>query len=425
MKPLRFAHLADLHLDTPFKGIREAQPDLARRLQDASLEAWDMAVAACIRERVDFVVIAGDVYDSDQAGVRAQLRFLFGLRALSEKGIPTFIVHGNHDPGGGRWTAISEWPAGVTVFGPDGVQVAPVERDGETIALVHGISYGEQHVNDNLARLFKREPDELFQVGVLHCSVGDHPEHGRYAPCSLDDLERANLDYWALGHIHARRVLQVERPTVVYPGNLQARHPNEPGAKGFYLVEVAPSGAATLAFQAADCWRFERIEVDLGDGEVSSLPDLQDLLVDRAAKLADEHDGRGLILRAEVLGSSELHAELRRAGADGILETLRDASGPELWWDDLQLATRPPFDRDARMRTGDFLADLLRRRDVEGEQAEELVSALSAELGRNGKVKQVARDVDLRGLQDDIDDLWDEAERLAVDFLDELEAERQ
>jgi len=168
VRPLRFAHLADLHLDTPFKGLGQVLPDLARRLQDASLDAWDKAVASCIGQQVDFVVIAGDIYDSDQAGVRAQLRFLAGLRALSEQGIRTFMVHGNHDPGGGKWSAIPEWPEGVTVFGHQGVQIATVERDGEPVALVHGISYREQHVTDNLSRLFRRDPRNLFQVGLLH-----------------------------------------------------------------------------------------------------------------------------------------------------------------------------------------------------------------------------------------------------------------
>jgi len=94
----------------------------------------------------------------------------------------------------------------------------------------------------------------------------------------LADLEHTGLDYWALGHIHDRRVLRQAHPTVVYPGNLQARHPNEPGPKGFYFVEVAPGEAPVLTFQPADSWRFERVEVDLGDTQASSLPELQELL---------------------------------------------------------------------------------------------------------------------------------------------------
>lgn len=424
MKPLRFAHLADLHLDTPFKGLGNVMSDLAKKLRDASLEAWDRAVEICQAENVDFVLIAGDVYDNEIAGVRAQLRFLWGVRALSEAGIPTFIVHGNHDPAGGRWSAVPEWPEGVTVFGHDEVETIPVRRDGEVIALVHGISYPERHVAANLARRFQRDPNGLFQIGLLHASVGDHPEHGSYAPCSLEDLRRSGLDYWALGHIHKREVLQDADPTVVYPGNLQARHANEPGAKGFYIVDV-PNRAVQpqLTFRPADRWRFDRIEVDLTSTQIDSLPDLHTLLTDQAAALSDEHAGCGLILRAEVRGASTFHAELHRAGTEGLLEVLRDAASPDLWWADLRLATRPAFDRQQRLEAGDFLSDLLQHSDTEAQQADQLVAQLIRELERHPKLTGVARELDLSQLNRIAEELWEEAELSALHLLDEFEAE--
>ena len=115
MTTFRFAHVADLHLDTPFSGLAMLNERLADQLQDASLNAWDRVVEGCIEHQVNFLVIAGDVYDSDTASVRAQLRFLKGLQRLSRSEIPCFIVHGNHDPNGGRWPAIETWPEGVTV----------------------------------------------------------------------------------------------------------------------------------------------------------------------------------------------------------------------------------------------------------------------------------------------------------------------
>lgn len=426
MRPVRFAHLADLHLDTPFKGLSTLQPDLAQALQDASLNAWDHAVTTCLDEAVDFVVIAGDVYDSSEAGVRAQLRFLAGLRRLSAEGIPVFIVHGNHDPRGGRWSAIPEWPQGVTVFGHREVEVVPVERDGETLALVHGMSFGEQHVTENLALRYKREPQEVVQVGVLHCSVGDHPEHGRYAPCSLDDLTRSGLDYWALGHIHTRQVVKPASPAVVYPGNVQARHPGEEGEKGFYLVELTPAAAEpSLEFRAVDAWRFATLRVDLAAERVGSIPDLQAFLENQADALQDKHTERGLIVRAEIVGASELHAELSRADTvAGLLGALRDSyQAAGLWWDELRLRTRPQLDREARLQVGDFISDLLAQSDEEASDARAFVSGCVDELRHHSALRKVASQLDVDALTAEAEALWQEAEALAFDRMDDAMSE--
>src|SRR6185295_14630172 len=120
------------------------------------------------------------------------------LERLAERGIPTFIAHGNHDPLEG-WSAIRVWPSGVTVFGSGGVWTAPVEREGMRLATVYGVSYERPDVSENLARLFHRGPEPGLHVAVLHCNVGGVQEHAPYSPCSLDDLRAAEMDYWALG----------------------------------------------------------------------------------------------------------------------------------------------------------------------------------------------------------------------------------
>ena len=108
----RFIHAADLHLDTPFQGVAGPAPEVATALYEASLQAWDNVVDLAIEREAAFVLIAGDIYDGADRGVRAQLRFLAGLKRLDEAGIRSFVVHGNHDPLDG-WSAIREWPAGV------------------------------------------------------------------------------------------------------------------------------------------------------------------------------------------------------------------------------------------------------------------------------------------------------------------------
>lgn len=424
MAALRFAHLADLHLDTPFRGLGRVSEALQASLADASLAAWDRAVDICLAERVEFVLIAGDVYDQEEAGVRAQLRFLRGLQRLAGAGVPTFIVHGNHDPQGGRWPAIREWPAGVTVFGSADVQIVPVERDGRVLALIHGMSYPERHVGANLAARFRRRPEPVYQIGLLHASVGDHPEHGRYAPCSLQDLRASGLDYWALGHVHTREVVCAEAPAVVYPGNLQARHPGEQGPRGLYIVEAEPGAAPRLTFRAADLWRFGTIALDLGRDPAASLEEVASRLAQAAQ---DVKEDRGLIASADVAGATALHVELNRRGVrEDLLRQLRDdAAGlPDVWWDDLRIRTRPAQERARRLEAGDFLADLLRGSDARQAEAAARVAALLEDLRSKPDLAALRREIDWTGIGAAAGDLWDEAERLAFDLLEEHEAPR-
>ena len=140
----RFLHAADLHLDTPFTGMRRVDASLVATLRDATTRAFDNLVNAALEHSVAFVVIAGDIYDGPERGVRAQLAFRNGLDRLAQAGIPSFVVHGNHDPLEDGWSAIRQWPDSVTVFGSESVATAPVERDGQTLALIHGISYAQR-----------------------------------------------------------------------------------------------------------------------------------------------------------------------------------------------------------------------------------------------------------------------------------------
>src|SRR5690606_10264272 len=125
---------------------------------------------------------------------------------LADHGIRTFIAAGNHDPVEEGWSAIDEWPELVTIFPVDATGSVTVVRDGVALATVHGTSYGRRAVTENLAARFVRTEAPGTQIGVLHANVGGQPDHDPYSPCSLDDLTAIGLDYWALGHVHARQV---------------------------------------------------------------------------------------------------------------------------------------------------------------------------------------------------------------------------
>ena len=214
MNSFSFVHAADLHLDAPFKGISRIDPELADHLRKSTFDAFSRIVDLCIENEVDFLVVAGDVYEGPTRNVATQRKFRDELRRLSKEGVKTFIVHGNHDHLD-SWFATLEWPESVHFFECGGVEAVDIEKEGNLVATVYGISYPKRAVKTNLAKRFKVTGDAPFNIGVLHCNVGNVSEHEPYAPCSLKDLQEKGIDYWALGLIHKHQVLSDENPCVL------------------------------------------------------------------------------------------------------------------------------------------------------------------------------------------------------------------
>lgn len=379
-----FVHAADLHLDTPFKGIGSSAPAVAERLREASLQAFDRLVELCLARRVAFLVVAGDIYDGPERGLRAQLRFRDGLARLSEAGIRSFVVHGNHDPVETGWSALSgPWPELVTVFGPGQPGAVTVTRDGLPLATVQGVSFAQRAERENLALRFGRAPGPGIQVGVLHCNVGGAATgYDDYSPCSLEQLRSAGLDYWALGHIHTRAVLSGtpggHEPWVVYPGNLQARSPkpSERGAKGAMLVRVRAGRVAEVEPVGCDVVRFQLVTADIG--RLADLAEVRSALSAAARSELGRAEGRSLVVLGRLVGRSDLHYELARPGSvPDLLTTLRDEfaeEDPFCWWDSVEDASRPALDLERTRAGADFAGDLVRL-------AEELRTRLAHEEG--------------------------------------------
>ncbi len=384
-----FVHAADLHLDTPFKGIGTTAPHVAERLREASLIAFDTHVELCLDRGVAFLVIAGDIYDGPERGLRAQLRFRDGLARLSDAGIASFVVHGNHDPVEMGWSALGDtWPELVTVFAPGAVQAVPVEINGTPLATVQGVSFAQRSERENLSLRFSHRAGPGIQVGVLHCNVGGAASgYDDYSPCTLDDLRGIGLDYWALGHVHTRMTLAGRRdsdePWVVYPGNLQARSPkaSERGPKGAVLVQVRGGRVAEVEPVSCDVVRFDQVEIDIG--EIADLAELRVRLANASRDRLACADGRSLVVRGRLVGQGELHFDLRRPGSvDDLANALREDfadDDPFCWWASIEDRSRPAVDLDSARAGSDFAADLITL-------ADELRKSLETEMGAVGEL---------------------------------------
>jgi len=356
-----FIHCADLHLDSPFEGIHAAEPCVADVLREATFKAFNNIIDLAIREHVDFIIIAGDVYDGANRSLRAQLQFRDGLCRAIRNGIQCFITHGNHDPLSG-WEAGLKMPDGVHRFGGEHVEQAVVKRNNEELAYIYSISYPVRDVRENLVPRFQRRTEAPFAIGVLHCNVGGDPSHDNYAPCTIDDLIKARMDYWALGHIHARKVLSKHEPCIIYPGNTQGRNTRELGARGCYVVRVDTAGRIIPEFVATDVVRWFVKEVDIA--RLSTLNDLLDELYRIREEIRAQAEGRAAVLRLRLIGRGDLHAELRRIEAErDLMLPLREGEMERLdfvWLESIQMTTRPSIDIAQRRMAEDFVGDFLR-----------------------------------------------------------------
>ncbi|MDQ6419039.1 DNA repair exonuclease [Paenibacillus sp. LHD-117] len=324
--PFRFIHAADLHLDSPFRGLAKAPEAVRTALSSSTFYALRRLTDAAIENEVDFVVVAGDLFDEADRSLRAQFALVKEWERLAEHGIAVYAIHGNHDHLGGRRAKL-RLPSAVHIFGSKQMDWAPAfTRGGELAAHVYGMSYGERSVTANLAGTYALQDGAPYHIALLHGNVGGDPSHDSYAPCALEELAGSRFDYWALGHIHKREVLNVY-PHVVYAGNTQGRNPKELGAKGCYIVDVSAAGAAKLRFVALDAvrWLEENVSIEGVDTEQELLTKLNAAVA--AAGAAGED--RSVMLRLKLTGSGPLHLRLKDGAlAATLLEQLQEDAVP-------------------------------------------------------------------------------------------------
>ena len=414
MKAFNFVHTADLHLDSPFLGLREVDQHVATELREATFRSFDRIVDLCLERGADFLLVAGDIYDSRDRSLRAQLRFRDGLKRLTDAGISSFVVHGNHDPLD-SWAATLEWPKRAHVFGGKRVTGVPVVRNGETIAYVYGISYPTQEVRQNLAERFRRADDAPFAIGLLHCNVGENTGHEPYAPCTLESLTKCGMDYWGLGHVHNQRMISHEKPMVVYAGNPQGRHPGELGARGCYMVTVDEEGRPAAEFVPVDTirWFWETVPTE----ELGSDEALIRAVEAACQRVREQAESRPAVGRITLVGRSPIHQSLVRPGfVAELAQRVREAEGSEtpfVWVERIDVATRPPVDVEARRSGHDFVADLLshvERYRVNSELLQPLGERLEPLFRRAHRFLESPTDEELR-------EWLEEAEVMCLDLL--------
>lgn len=356
MTSFRFFHAADIHLDSPLTGLAGIEGRVAERIRSAPRAAFEGLVERVIQDKVDFVVIAGDLYDGTWRDYKTGLFFAEQMGLLNQAGIPVFILYGNHDAES-QITRPLALPGNVRVF--DTHKAQTFQLDKLNVAL-HGWSYREKAVVNNMVPGYPSPVKGAFNIGVLHTALTGLGGHANYAPCSLPELVAKGYNYWALGHVHQGQVLN-ERPHIVFPGNLQGRHVREVGPKGACLVTVEGGEVVEVAALPFDVVRWAVLDVDVA--AAGSTVDVVDLIRQSLAQGVVGADGRLLSARIVLKGRTELHSRLV-ADIENLTAEARAVAlglGDEVAWvERVTVRAAPLTDVAALAAREDTLGDLQR-----------------------------------------------------------------
>lgn len=370
----KFLHTADIHLDSPLRGLSRYEGVPADEVRIATRTALDNLVRLAIEEGVAFVVIAGDLYDGDWPDFGTGLYFCAVMGRLAKAGIAVFLLYGNHDAES-VLTRKLPLPDNVQVFGTRKAATLVHEPTGTAL---HGWSYRDRDMRDNLAAGYPAAIAGRLNIGVLHTALTGRPPHAGYAPCTVPELVAKGYEYWALGHAHEFELIAT-RPFIVFPGNLQARNIREGGEKGAVLVTVEDDRIVdTPVLVPLDAVRWARVDVDVGgvedEGECHRL--IRDALDQAYDGLAH---GRALVVRLTIAGATTMHADLGRR-RDALREEVRGiavAISERLWIEKVVIRTSAPLG-DAAGDSG--LTDELGQLLIDSAGDAELDAALAQEL---------------------------------------------
>ncbi len=372
---LKFIHAADIHLDSPLKGLERYEGAPVEEVRQATRRAMENLVQLAIDQAAAFVLIAGDLYDGDWRDQRTGLFFVAQMAKLREAGIRVFVIAGNHDAAN-KMTRTLPLPDNVHMFS---------HRKPETVVLdelgiaVHGQSFARAAVTTDLSANYPAAVTGMFNVGLLHTSATGREGHENYSPCTLDGLRAKQYDYWALGHVHAREVL-CEEPWVVFPGNVQGRHIRETGPKGCTLVTVDDRSHATLEPYHLDVLRWQTCAVDVTGAETSD--EVLDQVRHELSCLASAADGLPLAVRVELRGACAAHRQIAAAPrqfVDDVRATALDVGG-DVWIEKVKRHTASPVDLAAMAVADGPLGELVELIEQLKTSPDELQAILGSDL---------------------------------------------
>ena len=235
---MKFLHIADVHLDSPFLGLSFLPSKLFCQIKNAIQLSFEKAVNFAIDHDVDLVLLAGDTFDSIHPTPQSKIFFANQIKRLVDRQIQVVMVLGNHDYSQIDDLLLNESPYFKIIGSNEQIEQVDFMTKSQYKYRVVGFSYQHNHITEDIIAKYPPKSTSIYTIGLAHAGMKQSSvDQNNYAPFTLNEVKNLNYDYFALGHIHLRQVLSQE-PWIVYSGNLQGRHVNEKDAKGFYFGQV-------------------------------------------------------------------------------------------------------------------------------------------------------------------------------------------
>ncbi len=332
-----FIHISDIHLGRPFSGVSAFSSDINMNgiYKTALNQAFNNFIDFAIRKQVDFILISGDTFDSNEQDFDAKLILKNGLTRLDEAGIKVFLIAGNHDclASYNKNTFDFNENSNIKIVGLNSNfndKFTVYDKEGNKAAIVHAISFKDNCFRENPSKYFtspEGEEKELFNIGLLHCDLNGQKD-SPYAPCSYSDLEELNYDYFALGHIH----IPDKADKIQYSGTLQGRNTKETGAHGVKFIKVEDGKIADNSFIPLDVIRYEDVDIDL-----SGSPDIitaANSINDAIIELTDKKENQTcklFLIRVCLTGCVKYYDEINDGFLNGVIDYVKQESNSRVY----------------------------------------------------------------------------------------------
>ena len=352
----KFLHAADIHLDSPLHGLARYEGAPVDDVRSATRRAFDNLIELAIKESVDFVLLAGDLYDGDWKDYNTGLYFVERMRRLRDAEIKVFIIAGNHDAAS-QITKYLRLPENVKMFSTRHPE--QVILDDLNVA-INGQGFANREVMDDLSQSYQNGDPQLFNIGLLHTCLDGKPGHAPYAPSTIDGLRSKGYQYWALGHVHKREII-AEDPWIVFPGNSQGRHIRETGNKGCTLVSVDNAEIVSVQHQNLDVLRWRHLTINI-EG-CSTIDDVYEKISAEFQHSLDSGKGRPIAARLSIVGSAPAHARLHAEREYWTQEFRTLASGlggAGLWVEKVSVETQGELSLETVLERDNALGGLLK-----------------------------------------------------------------
>lgn len=380
---MKFLHAADIHLDSPLRGLERYEGAPVELIRAATRRALENLVELAIREKVDAVVIAGDLYDGDWRDFNTGMFFVRQMSKLHDAGIRVYLIAGNHDAASTmtRKLRLPTNPEGDTMMLSH--ERAETRRLDDLGFAIHGRSFANQSEQSNLVPDYPKPIPHLFNLGMLHTSLNGSEEHDTYAPCTPAELRAKGYQYWALGHIHKRSVLTDlgnGHAPILYSGNVQGRHIREAGDRGCLIVTTNDRHETEITFHPLDVFRWQMCGVSCAD--ITTVDECLECCERSIRTLVRENPKLPLGVRLSLEGSTKLHQQLT-SQRDSLIAEIRSmatvVSDGRVWVEQVRQNTRYQHDPQLSASGDGPLGELVNYLD-ELSGSEEGLKSLSEEL---------------------------------------------